>query len=358
MATLQGALIETERPIYTDNIVSVASTYNLAQSFSITAGTGTVAISSDISYYNQNCLKVNWVDMLNPLAFHSANDTLTVTQDGVYVFSHRIFCVSTNPVMPPGILYKIKLFKNAVAFHEIECSASSDIFLGYDDNVWNCFAQSFTLSASDVLSWKYEVTNGQTLLGDVTFYIGGIKVEYDDREVFTPSIYTPPIALNPNGYITDIGTGWEACVDTLHTSGSPQSVLEGVTDLLSNNKGTIFNDQLPIGVSTFFDVATTKITPDQENDYMVTSLMFKAKNSLANGYFTVFVDIPTLGERFTETHLCPKDANTETGFDITIGHFVSEQFFTNGGIIKVKADKGNLSIYDKQFRFSRVHKAI
>lgn len=152
-------------------------------------------------------------------------------------------------------------------------------------------------------------------------------------------------------------TGWEAVVDSTHTSGSPQSVSEGVTAVISNDADTIFNDQIPTGITTFWDVTDSKILPENENDFMTTALMFKAKNSMANGYFTVFIDIPTLGVRFTETHLCPKDANTETGYDITIAHFISSEFAANGGIVKVTADKGNLSIYDKQFRFCRVHMA-
>lgn len=152
-------------------------------------------------------------------------------------------------------------------------------------------------------------------------------------------------------------TGWEAVVDTTHTVGSPQSVLQGVTSALTNDAGTVFNDQIPTGVTTFWDASTSKILPENENDFMLTALMFKVKNSNINGYFTVFIDIPSLGERFTETHLCPKTANTETGFDITISHFISSQFAANGGIVKVLADNGDLLIYDKQFRFCRVHMA-
>lgn len=155
----------------------------------------------------------------------------------------------------------------------------------------------------------------------------------------------------------DNATGWEAVVDTLHTVVSPQTVSQGVTANLTNNKGTVFNSQLPTGVTTFFDSSTSKISPQNENDFMTSSFMFKAKNSSIDGVFTVYIDIPTLGERFTSTHMFPKGANTEHGFDIDICHFVSSQFALNGGIIKIVANVGNLEIYDKQFRFCRVHRA-
>lgn len=152
-------------------------------------------------------------------------------------------------------------------------------------------------------------------------------------------------------------TGWEAVVDTLHTVGSPQTIVQGVTANLTNNAGTIFNSQLPTGVASFWDSANSKITPENENDFMTSSFMFKAKNDNIDGHFTLYIDIPTLGERFTSVHRFPKGANTEHGFDIDICHFISSQFEANGGIIKIIADLGDLEIYDKQFRFCRVHKA-
>lgn len=157
-------------------------------------------------------------------------------------------------------------------------------------------------------------------------------------------------------YVDD-STGWEAVVDTLHTVGSPQTVAQGVTATLTNNKGTIFNTQLPSGVTTFFDSATSKITPQNENDFMTSSFMFKAKNSNIDGVFTIYIDIPSLGERFSSVHMFPKGANTEHGFDIDICHFISNQFAINGGIIKIVANVGDLEIYDKQFRFCRVHRS-
>lgn len=152
-------------------------------------------------------------------------------------------------------------------------------------------------------------------------------------------------------------TGWEAVVDTVDTVGSPQTIAQGVTDELTNNAGTTFSTQLPTGVTSFWDDTNSKVTPENENDFMTSSFMFKAKNDNIDGHFTLFIDIPSLGERFTTVHRFPKGANTEHGFDIDICHFVSSQFAANGGIVKITAEVGDLEIYDKQFRFCRVHMA-
>jgi len=152
-------------------------------------------------------------------------------------------------------------------------------------------------------------------------------------------------------------TGWESIDDTLHTVGSPQTINEGVTANLSNNKGAIKNSNLPNGHSTFFDSSTSKVLPVTENDFMSCSFMFKAKNNNVDGHFTIFIDIPGLGERFNSVQRFPKGANVEHPFNITINNYVSNSFKTNGGVVKIVADSGNLSIYDKQFRFCLMHPA-
>lgn len=148
--------------------------------------------------------------------------------------------------------------------------------------------------------------------------------------------------------------GWEAVIDTLHTVGSPQSILEGVTANFTNNKATIFNTQLPSGHSTFWDSTNSKILPHNENDYMLDSFMFKAKNNNIEGSFKIFIDIPTLGERFASTHRFTRGANVEQEFDIPVNHFVSPQFKLNGGIVKIVSLVGDSLFYDKQFRIAKV----
>lgn len=149
--------------------------------------------------------------------------------------------------------------------------------------------------------------------------------------------------------------GHEDFNDTIHTSASPQSILEGATEIITNNKGTILSSKLPPSHLTFFDSATSKILPQYQDDHMITSIMFKAKNNNIEGAFTIFIDIPTLGERFGQSFRFQRGANIEQPFNVTISHFISSQFKENGGIIKIISDKGDCLIYDKQFRFCKVY---
>lgn len=162
--------------------------------------------------------------------------------------------------------------------------------------------------------------------------------------------------INDNfAFLNNRESGWEELEDTLHTVGSPQLVTAGVTTLLTNNGGIRINDQLPTGVTQLFDIPTTKLTPIDEGDFYVVDLMFKVKNSVLSGHFDVWVDIGGIGERFRQTIICPKSAGTETSVNVNFNHFTSGQFAFNGGEVKIKAEVGDLQIYDKQFRICRVH---
>lgn len=362
MATaIDACIIDQCRAEYSENILPSKSTFEDTITITKTGGAAfsTAVQSTEQSFDGEKCIKMYVDDNITPLSFNFGSELeTTTTKDTDYNFSIRV--MHNMPVVQyfPDEL-RIFIFLNGINTYEFVVNDVNQIM---KPDKWYTFGQTINIASGVDVDFTYMLTTNPTKpLGTATMFMDGFKLESDERNLGLPSIYSRSkyfCCSDDKGYLTETGTGWETCVDTLHVVGAPQTVAEGVTDLLSNNKGTIFNSQLPTGVTTFFDVATTKITPDLQDDYMITSLMFKAKNSIANGYFTVFIDIPTLGERFIETHLCPKDANTETGFDITIGHFVSAQFKTNGGIIKVKADKGNLSIYDKQFRFSRIHKAV
>lgn len=151
-------------------------------------------------------------------------------------------------------------------------------------------------------------------------------------------------------------TGWISYEDTLHTLGSPQVINAGVTALLTNNGAVKIDSQKPTGVTDFFDVTTTELTPQNENDFYSVDLMFKTKNSVASGVFTVYVDIPTIGQRFHQSFICSKTANTELGVNLTINHYTSAAFAANGGTVNITSIDGNTSIYDKQFRICRIHK--
>jgi len=333
---------------YNDNLLSYGSTFNDVQTWSITTGIGTV--SNNNSHFFQGAYSLKTVNFDNiPMAFNTASDLgCTIEQSGSHILSFRLFVESASGDDPSFI---INVFRNAVLYNQISSFYMEDPIL---DN-WATFAQSMDFNAGDVISLSFEFN--PAFIND-EIWLDGMKLEFDDRNLGIPTAWSMPKSFccsDTKGYVKRSDIGWASYVDTLHTSGTPQTITEGVTPvLLTNNAGTVINSQLPDGVVKLFDSATTKIRPVQENDFNSVDIMFTVKNSVTNGFFTVYIDIPTLGTRFEQLFVCPKTAGTAMGVNYSFHHYVSAQFAANGGTIYIVANSGNLQIYEKQYRFSKL----
>ena len=154
-------------------------------------------------------------------------------------------------------------------------------------------------------------------------------------------------------------TGWAVYTDTVYTSGSPFTVNTGATDTLPNNAGTIINNQIPTGVTSFYNPATLKITPQNDGDYYVSTIRFKAQTTApTSGYMDFGIDIGgALGVQFRETKVFAKGAGIEHSFSIVVPMFTAVTFIANGGLVKITAGNGNITIYDITYQIDRTHKA-
>lgn len=347
---------------YSENLLPNFCTFDTNHSWNIVSGGSNAVVESSTNrrFSGERSVKITFLAIASEIVFDSGGTLMNFTAEktGQYILSQRFFVDVSYSSDNPN--FRCYTFVNGIAYTYTDFVSDLYSTSGFVNGEWNTYGQVLNLTAGDVVSFQFKAQCDT--IGTV-MYFDGFKAEYDDRNLGIPSIYSLPkgYLVNQTGltdYRKKSDTGWATYEDTFHTVGAPQTVSEGVTALLTNNKGNNFETQLPDGVTEFFDATTTKMKPAAENDFMTCDLMFKVKNSLASGFFTVYVDIPTLGKRFEQTRVCPKDANTETGINIAFHHFVSNAFFTNGGIIKIVADKGNLQIYDKQFRFCRVHKAF
>lgn len=153
--------------------------------------------------------------------------------------------------------------------------------------------------------------------------------------------------------------GWQRVADTQYTESAPFSVGSGVTVTLPNNAGEEINSQMPDGVLSFYDSATSKITPENDLDKMVFTIRFKAKNSAANGAYLQFgIDIGgTFGVIFEESKVFVKGANTEQSFNFVSPGYTGSTFLANGGEIKITSVGGTSSIYDIEYQIERTKRA-
>jgi hypothetical protein len=153
-------------------------------------------------------------------------------------------------------------------------------------------------------------------------------------------------------------TGWGHYLDSTYTSGSPLSILSGVRATLTNNAVSKLEAQLPIGVTTFFDETTQKITAINDGDAYTMSIRFKAKMSVNSGYFDIDLDIGgAQGIISQESIVFTRGAGTEQRFDIDLTVYSGATFVANGGTLSVTPKNGDMDIYDISFVIVRIHKA-
>jgi hypothetical protein len=154
-------------------------------------------------------------------------------------------------------------------------------------------------------------------------------------------------------------TGWASYEDITDLVGSPQIVLEG-TEAAFVNRAELTNEtQLPSGITSLWDSSLNRMTPALENDQYQIDFQFLAKNSKLSGYFTFDVDIPGVpGARFGTTVISPKGVGIEFPVTISFGHYTSSFFASGGGQPIIHSDFGTLSLYNKQIRYSRLHKGV
>lgn len=165
---------------------------------------------------------------------------------------------------------------------------------------------------------------------------------HDDRELL-------PIPVKP----PETTGGWARYSDTVYTQASPFTVAEGVESNMPNNAGSALRSFLPLGVGDFYD--GTKITPDIAGDYCIITIRFMASCTKSVGYGALSIDIGGAeGKIFPHLMVFPKGAGVFHPFDIPIPCFMLDTFKANGGIVKLDAQLGDISVASISYQIARV----
>jgi len=160
----------------------------------------------------------------------------------------------------------------------------------------------------------------------------------------------------------DNTNGWAQYKDDQYTSGSPLVINSGSTTTIDNNSATSITSQLPIGVDSFYDNATSRITPENSGDAYLLRVDFSAFTSSPSGLAKVKIDI---GDGITPNVILersftfPKGTglSNATNYSTTTSIYSLGTFLANGGLVQVESVTGNTSVYDINFVITRVHKA-
>jgi hypothetical protein len=148
-----------------------------------------------------------------------------------------------------------------------------------------------------------------------------------------------------------IGMGYGVYDDSTYTSASPLVIANTSTQITIDGLGSsTYTDQLPEGVTEFWDSVTNRIVTDTVGDAFDLRLGFKAKSSATNSFFDITFDIgdPSGIVVAGQSKVMPKGLNTETRLTVDIPIFALSTFVANGCAIWFNTNVSGitLSVYD------------
>lgn len=154
------------------------------------------------------------------------------------------------------------------------------------------------------------------------------------------------------------GQGWATYIDTTYTIGAPLVLLDGVMTTLPNNAGAKIERYLPADVASFYDSATSKITPKYVGDYNIIAVRLIANPNATFASLKFGIDIGGApGVIFQEEQAFHKGAGVAQPFVFTCPGYSLDTFIANGGLVKLTAIDADISVYGIEFQISRVSSA-
>jgi hypothetical protein len=287
--------------------------------------------------------------------------TTTVTKDGYYLFSFRVLD-NTSYFTTFPIDIRLKVYINSVLSYTF-----SNIFEnGTSENKqWYGFAQSIPLGATDVIDFAFEIdapypgTPSPTL----DMYIGGFKLELDDRFLSIPSIYSKPKDYDisqTQGYLKNLYHGWGYYVDSLATPTI--TIGTSYTQITIDALGANITDYLPLeirGVSELW--SGNKITPiavgdDYDGRFDITVTAKTGTPTLIE----LIIDISgsTAGTNVAFTGYIQAGGTIPYKQSIDLDYFSLATFLSNGGRLYAKTDSGSITIGRRNIKITRKSKAF
>ena len=171
---------------------------------------------------------------------------------------------------------------------------------------------------------------------------------------------TSNIATNVSD-IADVSSisGWGSYTDNVYTTGSPLTVTQGNTGIITNSAATLINTYLPTGVSSFYNPATSRITPENLGDSYVVRVNFTARTDNNSGSAVLGFNLgPTPGSDLIlqRTITFPRGIGVDRPVTSSNLTFVTSNFLANGMRIELESIVGDTEIFDISFLISRLSK--
>lgn len=200
--------ISKETPKQSDNLLQPFCTFDDVHTWNIVSGIGDISVSNstDYVYSGDRSLKVTFITG-SPGSFDSGGSEMSFTaqRTGTYI-------VSTAFLVPDDFVdtdVAIHCYVNGILLATNILQAN--LFDSTDSNwvwdSWNTYSQTIDLSVNDVLTFRFAAdsdTAGSTL------YIDRLKLEFDDKELGIPSVYSlPKDFCCSDGKVNLVETQWD-----------------------------------------------------------------------------------------------------------------------------------------------------
>lgn len=153
-------------------------------------------------------------------------------------------------------------------------------------------------------------------------------------------------------------TGFQTFIDDNYTLANPLVILQGNTEVINVSDGVTVNE-LPTGVSSFYDPLTSKILPQNINDAYNFTIGFQGTSTSNNGGGTIGFDIGgAFGQIFKRSFRFPRGTGVVHDFYFSSQGYSGATFLANGAIPKIESNVGASSIFNITLQIHRTHRAL
>jgi len=339
----QGILINDFRPEYSENLFPVKALFDEALTVNLTEGLASFDFLDEESFAGGKslfCFLQSY--KTTNIAFNFGSDIITTIKNtGNHIFSFRMLNANTTVEFFPAFVIYAKVWVNGINTDDIEFHMVSDPTT-YSKK-WVSFCQSINLTKDDEVNFSFYVDADLSYpFNNIGFYIDGLKLEYDDRFLGTPSIYSRPLEQ-----ITENATGYQSRTDTINTQ-----VLTGLTDNLVSFTGVLEEN----GGLTLMD-SNCKITPIQQGDVLVLDFAFDCVAPIGSDNFLV-ISLKVDGVVYRNINMpIVKGAGLVDNFSVSWSLPIGASFLANGGEVYINPNTA-ITISNRYMVVSRTHKAV
>tara|TARA_R110002033_G_C3897243_1_gene239764 strand:- start:2150 stop:2860 length:711 start_codon:yes stop_codon:yes gene_type:complete len=216
--------------------------------------------------------------------------------------------------------------------------------------IFNTYVYETTDSASDVLTAGY--FDACRFKGEDGWLGGAVKAltadGFIDLQITSAGLVViAPVATSSDGY--------GVYTDSEYTS-TPFVITNGNTEDMPNNAASVI-EELPPGSAGYYN--GSRITPDALADAYMVRLGFEAASSINNGAFNVSIDISAAGDGSVVISGDPqrmvRGSNSFQRYTITLPIYCRETFVANGGLVRLEAIDGTISIRRISFFITKLY---